>query len=71
MMSTSRQLGALRRKQVTMPSGKRAPAARAGDTFIASIVLIALIAGWILSVVSIREVTLRLDSLITATARWT
>jgi hypothetical protein len=55
-----------------MPSGHFAPrAARAGDTFIASIVLIALIAGWIFSAVSIRDVTLRLDSLIAATTRWT
>lgn len=53
-----------------MPSGP-SNAPRPSDTFIASVVLIALIAGWIFSAVSVRDFTLRLDSLIAAASRWT
>jgi hypothetical protein len=40
------------------------------DTLIASALLVALIAGWVLNFVSVKQVTLRLDSLVAATTRW-
>jgi len=40
------------------------------DRLIASAVLAALIAGWILNFVSVKEVTLRIDSLVGAATRW-
>jgi hypothetical protein len=43
--------------------------ARRGDTLIASAVLLALIAGWILNFISAKDVALRFDSLIVAAAR--
>jgi hypothetical protein len=54
-----------------MASGHFASRPRRSDTFIASALLVALIAGWIFDFLSVREVALRLDSLIGATARWT
>jgi hypothetical protein len=52
------------RSQLTSCRAKR------GDTLIASAVLAALIAGWVLNFVTVKQVTLRLDSLVAATARW-
>jgi hypothetical protein len=54
-----------------MASGHFAARPRRCDTLIASAVLVALIAGWIFNFFNVREVALRLDSLIGATARWT
>jgi len=44
--------------------------AKRGDTLIASAVLVALLAGWVLNFVTVKQVTLRLDSLVAATSRW-
>jgi hypothetical protein len=44
--------------------------AKRSDTLIASMLLVLLIAGWILNFVSIKQVSLRLDSLVAATSRW-
>lgn len=44
--------------------------AKRGDTLIASAVLAALIAGWVLNFVTVKQVTLRLDSLVAATSWW-
>jgi hypothetical protein len=55
-----------------MPLGHLASQpARRGDTVVASAVLLALIAGWILNFVSARDVAQCLDSLIVAAARAT
>ena len=40
------------------------------DTLIASALLVALIAGWVFNFVSLKQVTIRLDSLVPATTRW-
>jgi hypothetical protein len=40
------------------------------DTLIASTLLVALIAGWVFNFVSLKQVTIRLDSLVAATTRW-
>jgi hypothetical protein len=54
-----------------MPTGYLASCrAKRCDTLIASAVLAALIAGWVLNFVTVKQVTLRLDSLVAATSRW-
>jgi len=54
-----------------MPSGHLASRrAKRSDTFIATAVLVALIAGWIFNFISVKELTLRLDSLVAASTRW-
>lgn len=45
--------------------------AKRGDTLIASAVLVALIAGWVLNFVTVKQVTWRLDSLVAVAARST
>ena len=51
-----------------MPLGHRA--SHLNDTFIASAVLVALIAGLMLNFANAKEVALRLGSLIGASTRW-
>ena len=46
-------------------------AAQRCDALIASAVLVALIAGWIMDLVGARQLALHLDSLIAATVHWT
>jgi uncharacterized membrane protein YGL010W len=55
-----------------MPSDQRVSrAARRCDALIASTILVALIAGWIVDFVGPKQFALRLDSLLAATVHWT
>jgi len=54
-----------------MPSAAHAAhRAQRLDTLIACALALVLIAGWILNFVSVRQLTLRLDSLVAASTRW-
>jgi hypothetical protein len=55
----------------TIPERKASPTVRRCDRLIASALLVALIAGWIMDFVGARQLAQRLDSLIAATLRWT
>jgi hypothetical protein len=55
----------------TIPERKASPTVRRSDGLIASALLVALIAGWIMDFVGARQLAQRLDSLIAATVRWT
>jgi hypothetical protein len=55
----------------TIPKRKASATARRCDRLIASALLAALIAGWIMDFVGARQLAQRLDSLIAATVRWT
>ena len=55
----------------TIPRLDASRAARRCDALIASALLVALIAGWIMDFVGARQLAQRLDSLIAATVHWT
>ena len=55
----------------TIPRFDASRAARRCDALIASALLVALIAGWLMDFVGARQLALHLDSLIAATVHWT
>jgi hypothetical protein len=44
--------------------------AHRGDTLIAALMLVALVVGWVLNFVPLKEVPVHLDSLVAAATRW-